>query len=97
MASRRARLLKRVLEIDLQHCPNCGRQLKIIGVILESAVVKGILAQQSLQARAPLQTPARELQVAQATRSRLDSLRLPVRSPQHTVFGLQVHELGASK
>ena len=52
-----ARLLKRVLEIDLQHGPNYGRQLKIIAVILESAVIEGILAQQGLKARAPLRTP----------------------------------------
>ena len=30
-----ARLLKRVLEIDLEHCPNCGGELKIIAAILE--------------------------------------------------------------
>jgi len=27
-----AKLLKRVFEIDLEHCPNCGGELKIIGV-----------------------------------------------------------------
>ena len=32
-----ARLLKRVFEIDMEHCPNCGGQLKIIAAILESA------------------------------------------------------------
>ena len=31
-----ARLLKRVFEIDLEHCPNCGGQLKIIATILEA-------------------------------------------------------------
>jgi len=30
-------LLKRVFAIDLAHCPNCGGQLEIIVVILESA------------------------------------------------------------
>jgi hypothetical protein len=25
-----ARLLKRVFDIDIEHCPNCGRSLKII-------------------------------------------------------------------
>jgi len=29
-----ARLLKRVFEIDLEHCPNCGGELKIIAAIL---------------------------------------------------------------
>jgi len=31
-----ARLLKRVFEIDLGHCPNCGGELKIIAAILEA-------------------------------------------------------------
>ena len=31
-----ARLLKRVFEIDLEHCPNCGGQLKIIAALLEA-------------------------------------------------------------
>ena len=30
-----AKLLKRVFEIDMAHCPNCGGQLKIIAAILE--------------------------------------------------------------
>ncbi len=42
-----ARLLKRVFEIDLEHCPNCGGELKIIAAIL------------GLQARAPPRSPAR--------------------------------------
>jgi len=28
-----ARLLKRVFEIDLERCPNCGGELKIIAAI----------------------------------------------------------------
>ena len=38
-----ARLLKRVFEIDLEHCPHCGGQLRIIATILESAVIDRIL------------------------------------------------------
>ena len=34
-----ARLLKRVFEIDLGHCPNCGGELKIIAAILEAPVI----------------------------------------------------------
>ncbi|MDQ3440142.1 MAG: hypothetical protein M3478_07305 [Planctomycetota bacterium] len=30
-----ARLLKRVFEIDLERCPNCGGELKIIAAILK--------------------------------------------------------------
>ncbi|MCZ2438934.1 MAG: transposase [Burkholderiales bacterium] len=39
-----ARLLKRVFDIDMQHCPNCGAgELKIISTILERPVVEKIL------------------------------------------------------
>ena len=31
-----ARLLKGVFEIDLEHCPNCGGELKIIAAIPEA-------------------------------------------------------------
>ena len=61
-----ARLLKRVFQIDLEHCPNCGGELKIIAAILESAVIERILTHLGLQARAPPQAPARERQLAQA-------------------------------
>ena len=32
----RARLLKRVFDIDLEYCPNCGGELKIIAAILRA-------------------------------------------------------------
>jgi len=54
-----ARLLKRVFEIDLEHCPNCGGELKIIAAILEAPVIERILTHLGLQARAPPQAPAR--------------------------------------
>ena len=39
-----ARLLKRVFDIDLQHCPNCGAgEVKIIAAILEWLVIQKIL------------------------------------------------------
>ena len=53
-----ARLLKRVFDIDLERCPNCGGQLKIIAAIVESAVIERILTHLGLQARAPPRTPA---------------------------------------
>jgi len=34
-----ARLLKRVFEVDVAHCPNCGGELKIIAAILEQPVI----------------------------------------------------------
>ena len=53
-------------EIDLEHCPNCGGELKIIAAILESALIEQILTHLALQARAPPRALARERQVAQA-------------------------------
>ncbi len=61
----RAKLLKRVFEIDMEHCPNCGGELKIIAAILEPAVIEKILTHLGLQARAPPRAPARG-QVLQA-------------------------------
>ena len=46
-----ARLLKRVVEIDLEHCPNCGGELKIIAAIFEAPVIQRILTHLGLQAR----------------------------------------------
>ena len=46
-----ARLLKRVFEIDLEHCPNCGGELKTIAAILESAVIELSLTHLGLQKR----------------------------------------------
>ena len=54
-----ARLLKRVFEIDMEHCPNCGGELKIIAAILEQPVIEKILTHLGLQARAPPCSPAR--------------------------------------
>ena len=61
-----AKLLKRVFEIDMEHCPNCGGELRIIAAILEQPVIEKILAHLGLQARAPPRSPARgqELQAA---------------------------------
>ena len=38
-----ARLLKRVFDIDIEHCPNCGGALKIIAAIEDPAVIAKIL------------------------------------------------------
>lgn len=41
----KARLLKRVFDIDTDHCPNCGgSELKIIAVILEPPVIEKSLS-----------------------------------------------------
>ena len=54
-----AKLLKRVFDLDLKHCPNCGGELKIIAAILEQPVIENILTHLGLQARAPPRAPAR--------------------------------------
>ena len=54
-----AKLLKRVFEIDLEHCPNCGGELKIIAAILEQPVIEKIFTHQGLRALAPPRAPAR--------------------------------------
>ena len=56
-----ARLLKRVFDIDMQHCPNCGGgQLKIIAAILERPVIERILAHLGLDPQSPPKGRARE-------------------------------------
>jgi len=59
-------LFKRVFEIDLENCPNCSGELKIIAPILVQLVIEKILNQLGLRARAPLRASARGSQL-QAT------------------------------
>ena len=61
-----ARLLKRVFEMDLEHCPHCGGALKMIAAIEEPAVIVKILTHLGLPARAPPRLPARPLSLFQA-------------------------------
>jgi len=61
-----ARLLRRVFDIDLEHCPQCGSELKIIAAIEEPAVIVKILTHLGLPARAPPRSPARPLDLFQA-------------------------------
>ncbi len=57
-----ARLLKRVFDIDMQHCPNCGPgQLKIIAAILERPVIEKILTHLGLDPQPPPRGRVREL------------------------------------
>jgi hypothetical protein len=48
-----ARLLKRVFDIDVEHCPNCGSALKIIAAIEDPPVIIKILSHLGLPTRAP--------------------------------------------
>ncbi|MCO6426610.1 hypothetical protein [Nitrosomonas communis] len=53
-----ARLLKRVFDIDIEHCPHCGGTLKIIAAILESGAITKILDHLGLSFRVPPRAPA---------------------------------------
>ena len=65
-------LLKRVFDLDLEHCPQCGGEFKIIAAIEEPAVIVRILrilrilTHLGLPARAPSSSPARPLALFQA-------------------------------
>ena len=54
-----ARLLKRVFDIDIEHCPHCGGTMKIIAAIEDPSVIAKILAHLGLPTRAPPRAPAR--------------------------------------
>ncbi|MGB7181222.1 MAG: hypothetical protein WBD51_04750, partial [Burkholderiaceae bacterium] len=53
-ASGWARLLKRVFDIDMSHCPNFGQgQLKILAPILERAAIEKILTHLGIDPQPP--------------------------------------------
>ena len=54
-----ARLLKRVFDIDIEHCPHCGGTMKIIAAIEQPAVITKILDHLGQSTRAPPLAPAR--------------------------------------
>ena len=54
-----ARLLKRVFDIDIEHCPHCGGTLKIIAATEDPPVIAKILTHLGWSARAPPRAPAR--------------------------------------
>jgi len=62
-----ARLLKRVFDIDIEHCPHCGGTLKIIAAILESGAITKILDHLGLPARAPPRSPAQAFELFEPT------------------------------
>ena len=54
-------MLKRVFDIDMQHCPNCGcGELKIVAAILERPLIEKMLSHLGLVPQPPPRAPARE-------------------------------------
>ena len=83
----RARLLKRVFDIDPAHCPQCGGDFKIIAAIEDPAVIAKILTHLGLPARAPPRAPARialarsgSMASSRAVCSRCGSRKMPPRA-----------------
>ena len=60
-----ARLLKRVFDIDVEDCPNCGGALKIIAAIEDPPVIDKFLSHLGLTTRAPPRSPARRVDLFQ--------------------------------
>jgi hypothetical protein len=60
-----ARLLKRVFDIDMEHCPQCSGSLKIIAAIEHPPVIAKLLTPLGLPARAPPRSPARHAALRQ--------------------------------
>ena len=61
-----AQLLKRVFDIDIERCPHCGGQLKLIAAIEEPAVIQRILTHLGLAAQPPPRAPAVRVDLYQA-------------------------------
>ena len=57
-----ARLLKRVFDIDVRHCPSCGSgALKIVAAIVERPAIEKILSHLGLDPQPPPKGRAREV------------------------------------
>ena len=61
-----AQLLKRVFDIDIEQCPHCGGQLKLIAAIEEPAVIARILTHLGLAAQPPPRAPVVRVDLFQA-------------------------------
>ena len=53
-----AQSLQRVFNIDIERCPHCGGQLKLIAAIEEPAAIARILTYPGLAAQPPPRAPA---------------------------------------
>jgi hypothetical protein len=54
-----ARLLRRVFGLDMERCPNCGGQVKVIAAIEEPGTIKKIMTHLGLSPHPPPRDPAR--------------------------------------
>jgi hypothetical protein len=61
-----AQLLKRVFDIDIERCPHCGGQLKLIAVIEDAAAIARLLTHLGLAAQPPPRALARRVDLFQA-------------------------------
>ena len=59
-------MLKRVFDIDIERCPLCGGQLKLIAAIEEPAAITRILTHLGLAEQPPPRTPAVRVDLFQA-------------------------------
>jgi hypothetical protein len=62
-----ARLLQRVFDSAIEHCPNCGGALKIIAAIEDPPGIARILTHLGLPTRAPPRAPAQRFDLFQTT------------------------------
>ena len=67
---------KQVFDLDLEHCPHCGGELRIIAAILEAPVIEKILRHLGLQARAPPRSSARDQALQAAWRFRFITVQV---------------------
>ena len=59
-------MLKRVFDIDIERCPHCGVQLKLIAAIEDAAAIARLLTHLRLAAPPPPRAPARRVDLFQA-------------------------------
>ena len=54
-----SRLLRRVFDLDLEKCPNCGCQVKVVSAIEEPGAIRKILTHLGLSPHPPPRASAR--------------------------------------
>jgi len=85
-----AYLLKRVVEIDITTCPQCGGTLTLLAAIEEPTVIAKILSHLGLPTPAPPKAPAR-LDAFMQTASSLPRFRFGTRPDRLPMPGCPFH------